>query len=151
VAFQRAWTGETNPRIGLYDVVKDVWTFVFYPLDAVASQNGGWVGISDISSLGNGEFLILERDNQGGPDAVIKRIYKIDLSSAFADSTISKVLVRDLMADLAAAGGLIPEKVEGLAVTPAGDVFIVNDNDGIDGVSGETQLINLGALLDIVE
>ncbi|MFP5306258.1 MAG: esterase-like activity of phytase family protein, partial [Gammaproteobacteria bacterium] len=47
VAFQRAWAGDQNPRIGIYDIAADSWSFVFYPLDAVESQNGGWVGLSD--------------------------------------------------------------------------------------------------------
>lgn len=149
VAFQRAWGAEANPRIGIYDTVGESWTFVFYPLDAPASQNGGWVGLSDITAIGGNELLVLERDNQGGPDAAIKRIYRVDLTGLNDGDTIgTKTLVRDLMGDLAEPGGLIAEKVEGMAVTPSGDVYIINDNDGVDDNSGETQLINLG---DIVE
>lgn len=147
VAFQRVWPGDENARIGIYDVVGGTWSFLFYPLDAPESQNGGWVGLSDITSLGNGEFLIVERDNQGGPDAAIKRLYKIDVTGLAADSVVTKELVRDLMPDLAEPGGLIYEKVEGSAVTAGGDVYIVNDNDGVDDNSGETQLINLGQIL----
>lgn len=147
VAFQRAWGSEANPRIGIYDLTNMTWSFVFYPLDAVESQNGGWVGLSDLTSIGSGEFLLIERDNQGGPDAAIKRLYSVDLSAAVANSTISKTLVRDLMADLRAPGGLIYEKVEGSAVTADGKVYIINDNDGVDDNSGETQLIDLGSLL----
>ncbi|WP_339064950.1 esterase-like activity of phytase family protein [Teredinibacter turnerae] len=150
VAMQRAWGADANPRIGIYDIDADSWSFVFYPLDARESQNKGWVGLSDISSLGNGEFLLVERDNQGGPDAAIKRLYKVDLSAPVADSTITKTLVRDLVAagDLTATGGLIPEKIEGSAVMANGDVYIINDNDGVDDNSGETQLINLGSILN---
>ena len=146
VAFQRAWNSEANPRIGIYDLTTQNWSFVFYPLDAVESQNGGWVGLSDITSLGDGRFLVLERDNQGGPDAAIKRLYKIDMTNISSETTISKTLVRDLMDDLKAAGGLVPEKIEGSAMTASGDVYIVNDNDGVDDNSGEIQLINLGQL-----
>lgn len=146
VAFQRAWGDEANPRIGLYNVAEQSWSFVFYPLDAVSSQNGGWVGLSDITALGDGEFLVVERDNQGGPDAAVKRLYRINLTDVVADSTISKTLARDLMDELSASGGLIPEKIEGSAVTPSGEVYIINDNDGIDGVSGETRLLKLGTL-----
>lgn len=148
VAIQRAWEGEANPRIGIYDVVAETWDFVFYPLDAPESQNGGWVGLSDITSLGGGEFLVLERDNQGGPDAAIKRLYHIDLSAYTDGETITKTLVRDLMDDLSSKGGLVPEKIEGSAVLSNGDVYIINDNDGVDDNSGETQLLNLGAILD---
>ena len=150
IAFQRAWEGETDVRIGIYDVLAETWAFVSYELDMPESQNGGWVGLSDITSLGAGEFLILERDNQGGPDAAIKRLYRVDIDGD-ADSTITsgeKTLVRDLMGDLAAPGGLMPEKIEGLAVMANDDVYIINDNDGVDDNSGETQLINLGNILD---
>jgi len=147
VAFQRVWAGDTDVRIGIYDTTAQSWSFLFYPLDAVESQNGGWVGLSDITSLGNGEFLVLERDNQGGPDAAIKRLYTIDVTGLAADSLVTKTLVRDLMEDLAAPGGLIYEKIEGSAVMKNGDVYIINDNDGVDDNSGETQLINLGNIL----
>ncbi len=45
VAFQRAWNGESNPRIGIYNANLGSWKFVFYPLDAVESQAGGewWI------------------------------------------------------------------------------------------------------------
>ena len=49
--------------------------------------------------------------------------------------------------DLAAPGGLTYEKIEGSAVTATGAVYIINDNDGVDDNSGETQLINLGNIL----
>ncbi len=148
VAFQRAWNDEANPRIGIYNTVSETWSFVFYPLDTSESQNGGWVGLSDITALGGEALLVLERDNQGGPDAAIKRLYRVDLSGLSDGDTIGgKALVRDLMSDLSARGGLVAEKVEGAAVTVDGDVYVINDNDGVDDNSGETQLINLGELV----
>jgi hypothetical protein len=146
VAFQRAWTGEDHPRIGIYNTVDKAWRFVFYPLDTPKSQFGGWVGLSDLAALGDGSFLVLERDNQGGPDAAIKRLYKINLGDfSIADGTvIDKALVRDVIPDLRAPGGLVPEKIEGLTVTDAGDVWINNDNDGLGDNSGEHMLLNLG-------
>lgn len=146
VAVQRPWNKEANPRIGIFDPASESWTFVFYPLDKKASQFGGWVGLSDITALGNGEFLVLERDNQGGPDAAIKRIYKVNLNDAKAGDTVEKTLVRDLLPELKKANGIVAEKVEGMAVTKDGTLYIVNDNDGVDDNSGETQLINLGKL-----
>lgn len=65
VVFQRAWSDSENPRIGIYHTVDMTWKFVFYPLDEPLSPNGGWVGLSDISPLGYGEFMVVERDNQG--------------------------------------------------------------------------------------
>ncbi|MGJ8686122.1 MAG: esterase-like activity of phytase family protein, partial [Spongiibacteraceae bacterium] len=150
VAFQRAWNSEANPRIGIYDTVNQSWSFAYYPLDATESQNGGWVGLSDMTSLGDGSFLMLERDNQGGPDAAIKRLYRIDLSNVSDSETVGKTLVRDLIAegDLTTPGGLVYEKIEGATVLANSDVIIVNDNDGVDDNSGETQLINLGKILN---
>jgi hypothetical protein len=146
VAFQRAWGKEGNPRIGIYDLVSASWTFVFYPLDTVESQNGGWVGLSELTALGNGQLLVLERDNNSGLDAAIKRFYKIDLSGIADNQIIAKTFVRDLISDLQEPKGLVYEKIEGAAVMPNGNVFIVNDNDGVDTNSGETQLINLGKI-----
>lgn len=148
VAFQRAWNKEANPRIGMYDINAKTWSFVYYPLDKPESQRGGWVGLSDISSLGNGKFAVLERDNQGGPDAAIKRIYEIDLSKAKDGETITKALKSDLLKEgkLTETGNLPFEKVEGLAVDKAGNAWIINDNDGVDDNSGETLLKKVGGL-----
>ncbi len=148
VAFQRAWVGETQPRVGVYDIVAKTWQFMFYPLDPVASPNGGWVGLSDITALGSNKFLVIERDNQGGPDARIKRLYRIDLTGKADGATLSKILVRDLMADLRGPAGPVVEKIEGSALLANGDVIIVNDNDGVDENSGEVHLMNLGKLLN---
>jgi hypothetical protein len=139
VAFQRVWDGDTDVRLGIYSPVADSWEFVYYPLDAVESQNGGWVGLSDIAPLGNGAFAVLERDNASGPDAAIKRVYTIDLSGYTDGMTVTKVLHTDLMPLLQSTGGLVAEKVEGLAVVN-GMAFIMNDNDGVDDNSGETNL-----------
>lgn len=146
VAFQRAWNKEANPRIGIYDLNSKAWSFVYYPLDAVESPNGGWVGLSDLTSLGNNQFLVIERDNMSGPDARIKRLYKFDLNGVAENGTVQKTLVRDLMPDLQAPGGQVIEKVEGLAVLPNGEGLVLTDNDGVDDSSGETQLIRLGKL-----
>ncbi len=148
VAFQRAWNGEANPRLGLYDLTSGTWSFLFYPLDAVESPNGGWVGLSDITPLGNNRFLVVERDNQAGPDARIKRLYRIDLAGAADGSTVTKTLVRDLMGDLATTAGPTPEKIEGLTRTATGDVLVVNDNDGVNDNNGETWLMHLGPIAD---
>jgi hypothetical protein len=150
VAFQRAWSDDTEARIGVYDIASDTWSFFFYPLDTPASQNGGWTALSDIASLGGGRFLVIERDNQGGADAAIKRLYSFDVNGLTDGDTVSKTLERDLIleGDLGTNGRVIPEKVEGLAVMANGDLLLVNDNDGVDDNSGETQLINLGDILN---
>ena len=52
------------------------------------------------------------------------------------------------MPDLLAPGGLLYEKIEGMALMDDGDVYVCNDNDGVDDNSGETQLLNVGAILN---
>ena len=141
VAFQRAWGDDSEPRIGIYDYTAGTWSFVFYPLDTAESPAGGWVGLSDIAPLGNGIFLVLERDNQGGPDARIKRVYSVDLSAVSDGDTITKTLDTDLMSVLTSRAGLPYEKVEGLTVSSDGTRWVVNDNDGVDDNSGEIQLL----------
>lgn len=159
VAFQREWIDDPDDhvRIGRYSVASGEWTFYYYPLEAPLSNNGGWVGLSEIVAVGDDEFAVIERDNQAGPDAVIKRIYSFSVAglTPLADPqpgttpafpVLGKTLVRDLMPDLQAPAGLVLEKIEGLAVTRSGDALIVNDNDGVDDSNGETQLLRLRRL-----
>lgn len=159
VAFQREWAGdaEQHVRIGRYHTSSQQWTFFYYPLEAATSDNGGWVGLSDLSYLGNDEFAVIERDNQGGLDAAIKRLYSFSITGLTPEAdnggettfpVLNKTLLRDLMPDMAATGGLTLEKVEGLAVTDEGTVLVVNDNDGVDDSNGETQLLRLEGLFE---
>jgi hypothetical protein len=156
VAFQREWTNDPvgRVRIGRYTPATGEWRFFYYPLDEVASPAGGFVGLSEIVALDADTLLVLERDNQGGPDARIKRFYTVSIAGVTptpqrpgqsqAFPLVSKLLVRDLLPDLAAPRGWIQEKVEGVAVALDGNVYIVTDNDGVDENTGETQFIRLG-------
>lgn len=84
---------------------------------------------------------------------MIKRLYSIDLgddlSSVEEGATVEKTLVRDLVPDLLIPGGAVYEKMEGLAVNSEGEVWVNNDNDGVDDNSGEQQLIGLGAIVTV--
>jgi hypothetical protein len=153
VAIQRSWDTANkngNPKIGVFDLSNSTWSFLSYPIDPVTSPNGGWVGLSEVTAIGSGKFLVVERDNQMGPDARIKRLYKIDITGKTDGATLSKTLVRDLMPDLQAPRGLVLEKVEGVTMLPNGEVLIITDNDGVNdhGGGGETQLIRLGKILN---
>jgi hypothetical protein len=149
VPFERDWNAEIKPRIGIYDIATQLWSFVFYTFDPIESQNGGGRNLSGITALGNGKVLILERDDQGGPDAAIKRLYEVDLSGVNNGDTVTKTLRRDLIAsgDIPRQGGQILERVEGVTVNTLGEVIIVTDNDGADESNGETALLNLGDIL----
>ena len=92
---------------------------------------------------------MLERDNQGGLDASIKRIYSIslgDLEDVEDGDEITKLLVRDVLDDTAASGGMPLEKIEGMAILGK-DVWIVNDNDAVDFNTGETQVSSYRELI----
>jgi len=152
VAFQREWKNDPSGkvRIGVFNPDSGEWGFVHYPLDA--APEGAWVGLSELTSIGNGQFLVIERDNQQGPAAKIKRLYRIDLSGMqpvaegqrFA--LVSKRLERDLLPVLKNTGGWVLDKVEGAAVDKLGHLFVVTDNDGVEDASGETRFMRLGSV-----
>lgn len=158
VAFQRRWTGAGDPldraRIGRYDTSTGAWSFAYYPLESPTSPNGGWVGLSELVYLGDSRFAVIERDNQAGPDARIKLVCSFSIagvrfgpsSAAPALPVLSKTIDRDLLLAGDYDAGVILEKLEGLSVLNDGTTLIVNDNDGVDGSSGETRLIDLGTL-----
>ncbi len=157
VCFQREWMGdpEDHVRIGRYEVATGEWSFFYYPIDERESPNGGRVGLSEIVAVSDYGFLVIERDNQGGLDAFIKKIYYFsihghtplpepeDLTAEPEFPVVEKELVRDLIPDLLADNGVVIEKVEGLAALADGRLAIVTDNDGVDDSSGETQFIIL--------
>ncbi len=154
-AIQREWGSDPKGlvRIVIYNKKSGDFSVVHYPLDAVSSPAGGWVGLSEITATGKaGVFLVIERDNQKGADARIKRIYSIDLNSVTASQdrvdipVVSKKLVRDLLPIMKAGQGRVPDKIEGLSIQRDGTAFAVTDNDGVDGASGETLFLNLGKL-----
>ena len=99
-------------------------------------------------------LAVIERDNQGGPDAVIKKIYAFSVDGLEPQSqggifpVVAKNLVRDIVPDLQGAHGPVLEKVEGFTITTDSAAWIVTDNDGVDNASGETQMILLGNIFE---
>jgi Esterase-like activity of phytase len=154
VAFQREWTGDParRVRIGEYRPAEDAWRFFYYPIEAVASPAGGFVGLSEIVATSADRLLVLERDNVGGPDARIKRVYAVSIDGVVpqpqggAFPVLTKTLVRDLLPALRATKGWTQEKIEGLTVAANGRGYAVTDNDGVDENTGETILLRLGPL-----
>lgn len=152
VAIQRGWQDdpENTTKLAFYDTTEGSWRFVHYPLEAPKSERGGWVGLSEITSLGNGRFLLIERDNQPGDYAVIKTVAEIslaDIDPAEHGSElpiVEKRQVFDVLGNMQASQGWVSDKPEGLAVTADGRVFLVTDNDALDNASGETQFLELG-------
>lgn len=152
VAFQREWRNDPAGlvKIGVFNPNNEQWRFLHYPLDQAPA--GAWVGLSEITAVDEERFLILERDNRSGPDAEVKRLYVISIAGVEpqADGStlplLRKRLVRDLLPDLAAGNGWVPDKVEGVALDTRGELFVVTDNDGVEDASGETRFLRLGRL-----
>lgn len=151
---QREWASDAanTVKIARYDTATGDWAFVNYAKAAPESPNGGWVGLSEITLLADGTFAIIERDNQLGTDARIKKVYGVDLASAdfqpystgVSLSTVDKTLLADLLGVLEANSVWTPDKFEGLALAADGDVYISTDNDGLDDAIGQTVFVNLG-------
>ena len=115
-------------------------------------------GVSEILAINDHEFLVDERDGHGranGDDAVVKQLFKIDLSNAVdisnMDATtalpnvVSKTLFLDIVQVLTANGiaaGNIPAKIEGISFGPdvqqggttVHTLWVANDNDFLETV-----------------
>ncbi|MEO5937872.1 MAG: esterase-like activity of phytase family protein, partial [Sphingomonas sp.] len=127
--------------------------------DFTATQQGRSIGVSSITQLPDGRFMVIERDNRGwGVDDAVnrlpigsKRVYVVDKTGATDISTVSLAGLAalpagvtavnkgtqpylDIQAMLVAAGVPIVEKMEGLAFSPmladgGRALFVISDND----------------------
>ena len=150
MAVQREWGDDEKGMVKLlsYKPKGKEWGAVRYPLETAEE---GWVGLSDITA--HGDFVyIVERDNQIGQAAKIKRLYRVAKAEMVpgkigdALPLVKKELVRDLLPDLVATGGYALEKVEGFAIDAAGEGFAVTDNDGVNESNGETLFWSIGKM-----
>ncbi len=138
-------SGEPNrTRIWIYDPKTDAWDHIAWEL-APKPANATWVGLSEITEVPGGDYILIERDNRTGDFAVLKTLVKIDRHAA-ADKLISnsEKAVYDLLPHLIATNGWITDKPEGVAVTSTGRTYVVTDNDGVDDWSGESWFFDLG-------
>ena len=148
MAVQREWGDDAKGQVKLvaYNIDTKEWGAVHYPLDAVEA---GWIGLSEIVAHGDYVYVI-ERDNQIGAAAKVKKIYRIALDQMVPAAlggplpVVTKEEVRDLIPDLRAQGGYVVDKIEGLAIFADGAAFASTDNDGVDDSSGETFFWSLG-------
>jgi len=130
-------------RIWLYDPSSGEWDYVAYELEPLP-QSASWVGLSEITRVGS-SFIVIERDNRTGDFGELKTLAKFTFGEA-ADGVVSRreKSVYDLLPAMLSSNGWITDKPEGVAATPKGDVYVVTDNDGVDGWSGETSFLRLG-------
>lgn len=113
--------------------------------------------IGDMTSLGNGDFLVVERDDDSTADGdaaatIEKKVYRFNLTNATDISsltgnvgstgkTVDQLTLAELLAnsvtpvmkmlqvDLTAAGYGAVQKVEGLAAVDPYTIAVINDND----------------------
>ncbi len=151
MAVQREWADDPKGQTKLlaYKPKDKEWSAARYPLET-AEQ--GWIGLSEIAAH-DGKLYVIERDNQIGANAKVKRIYSISVEGFRPVAlgaelpVVEKTLVRDLMDDLkSATHGYVVDKVEGLVFDANGDAYVVTDNDGVDDSSGETVFLRLGKI-----
>jgi len=150
IAIQREWQDDPQGHVKLisYKPSTGEWGAVRYPLNV---GENGWVGLSEISAYGDHVYII-ERDNQIGPSAKIKKLYRVKLSdmvpAALASELplVEKEEVHDFMPNLQSLNGYVQDKIEGFAIDTAGEGFAVTDNDGVDDHSGETLFFSIGKL-----
>lgn len=157
-AVQRQFTGEPavggrlHTRIARYDLTTGTWDFFLYPLDGPVNE--GWVGLSEIVTLGPDRYAVIERDQQVGGAAQVKRLYEFGLAGLtptdgtplaagtqpadVAGKVVQKLLYRDVVEEFGPF-----EKLEGLTVTRDRQVWGNIDNDG--GLH-ESRLLRLGAV-----
>lgn len=146
LAVQREWQDDPKGQVKLLRLDPETgdWAGLRYPIETGA----GWVGLSDLAVHGDHLYLI-ERDNLSGDAARLKALTRVALADlrpaplGGALPVVEKQILRDLIPDLTATGGFVPDKVEGLAITADGMAHIVTDNDGTDDSSGETMFFTV--------
>jgi DNA-binding beta-propeller fold protein YncE len=148
MAVQREWRDDKKGFVKLvsYTPKTKKWGAVLYPLEKPAK---GWMGLSEITAWGD-HVYILERDNQIGAAAKVKRLYRVALSDMKPAKlggelpVVRKELVRDFIPDLRKLNGYVVDKIEGFTIDAAGNGYAVTDNDGVDDSSGETLFFSAG-------
>ncbi|MHC5652490.1 esterase-like activity of phytase family protein [Stappia sp.] len=150
VAIQRPWKDDPKDAVKLvaYNTKTKEWGAVRYPLDKAEK---GWVGLSEISLFGDYVYII-ERDNQIGANAKIKKLYRVAVSDLVPAPLggdlpmVAKEEVRDFIPDLKSTGGYVVDKIEGFTIDTAGTGYAVTDNDGVDDSNGETLFFSTGKM-----
>ncbi len=121
-----------NTVIAAYDIAAGTFKFHPYRLEdpkafdfAPDLMVPARTGAHDLFALDGRTLLVLERDNQAGDDARVKRVFKVELPAEPVSAPIAKTLVLDLRKH-----GYIFEQPEGMTLRAPRVLAIVNDNDG---------------------
>jgi hypothetical protein len=151
IAVQREWKDDPkgHAKILFYKPVTKEWRVAHFPLQSPATEDS-WVGLSEITAVSETEFVVIERDNQFGDNAY-KTLQRFSinglnlplLGSSDPIPVLKKTLERDLVPDMKKTNGNVLDKVESFAELTNGQRFIITDNDGVDGSSGETMFLRI--------
>mgnify|MGYP003634142917 CR=1 FL=1 len=133
-----------HTRVWIFDPKDGSWDHIAYELEEIG-PDATWVGLSEITEVGDGSYLIIERDNRTGDFTDLKTLVKVRRWAAL-DGIVEKheKSVYDLLPALKDTNGWVSDKPEGVAVTKNGQVYLVTDNDGVEDWSGETWFLKLG-------
>lgn len=153
LAVQREWKDDPKGLVKIlsYRPSTQTWGAYHYPLDTPKTESA-WVGLSEITALGNDTFAVIERDNQFGTTSLktVKTFSVAGVQAATPGDAKLPLLTKrpwlDLVPHLARTHGTVPDKVESFAIDSAGQGYAITDNDGVDGSNGETQFLRLGKL-----
>lgn len=116
MAVQREWGNDEKGTVKLvsYNLKSKEWGAVHYPLD---KTKDGWVGLSEITAHGD-KVYIVERDNQIGDKAKIKKLYSVAIADLKPGKIggklplVKKTEVHDFLPDLKAqTNGYVVDKL----------------------------------------
>ena len=122
-------------RIARYDLTARTWEFFLYPLDT-GRKESTFVGLSELINLGGDRYAVIERDNEEGKRARVKRIYAFRLDGVAPFEGVlrkrsdlsGRVITKTLLADTQPLGDF--PKIEGLALAADGALWAGPDDDG---------------------
>ena len=104
----------------------------YYKLESTANA------IGDLTVINDNEYLVIERDNNQGPTAAFKKIFKLDFSKQDAKGFVEKVEIADLLniqdpGDLNKDGSTtyrMPfQTIEDVLVINENTILVANDNN----------------------
>jgi len=124
IAIQSQWQDDPADTVKLVtdNLTTKQWRAVRYPIEPAVTV---WGRLSEISAYGNAVYVI-ERDNQIGKQARIKRLYKVALDELTPAPPggelplVHKQQVHDFIPDLKTLSGYVLDKLEGFTVDASG-------------------------------
>ena len=143
LAVQREWKDDPKGFVKLlaYKPATKDWGVVHYPLDKAAK---GWIGLSEITAVGDG-LVVIERDNQVGRDAKVKKLTFVSLEGVTPAPLGGELPVvaeddrpRPPPRPRGARRLRRSTRSRASPSTRTATPIVITDNDGVDDHSGET-------------